>query len=104
MQNVFVQPSKHQRLIQEIIVLFTANLHIFILTRLCSLALLQLVQVVGASVVNIMAEACSHHGHGLQVSVVTLQVTCLRKFRDNVGSRNATCLNNSNEIYKMSVL
>ena len=66
-----------------------------------SLALLHLVEVVGASVVYVMAEPCSHHGHSLQVSVVTLQVTCLRKFRDNVCLRNATCLNNSNEIYQM---
>lgn len=39
--------------------------------------LLHLVEVVGASVVNIMAEAGGYHGHALQVCVVTLQITCL---------------------------
>lgn len=38
---------------------------------------LQLVEVVSSSVVNIVTEAGSHHGHTLQVSVVTLQITCL---------------------------
>lgn len=40
--------------------------------------LLQLVEVVGSSVVDIVAEASGHHGHTLQVGEVTLQITCLR--------------------------
>lgn len=39
---------------------------------------LDLVQVVGASVVDIMEEACSYHSHYLQVGVVPLQHPCLR--------------------------
>lgn len=35
--------------------------------------LLDLVQVVGPSVINIMEEACCYHGHYLQVGVVPLQ-------------------------------
>lgn len=44
----------------------------------CSLGhLLDLVQVICPSVINIMEEACSYHGHHLQVGVVSLQHSCL---------------------------
>lgn len=38
---------------------------------------LHLVEVVGASVVNVMAESSSDHGQGLQVREVALQLSCL---------------------------
>ena len=40
--------------------------------------LLQLVEVVGAAVVNIVAEASRHHGHSFQICVVALQLARLR--------------------------
>lgn len=44
-----------------------------------SKCLLHLVQVVGAPVVDVMAQAGSHHGEGLQVRVVALQFACLQR-------------------------
>lgn len=38
---------------------------------------LHLVEIVGASVVNVMAEGSSDHGQGLQVCEVSLQVSSL---------------------------
>lgn len=40
--------------------------------------LLHLVQVVGAAVVDVVAQAGRDHGEGLQVRVVALQLSCLR--------------------------
>lgn len=39
--------------------------------------LLRLIEVVGPSVVNIMAESSSDHGEGIEVRVVLLQLTSL---------------------------
>lgn len=39
--------------------------------------LLHLVEVVGASVINVMAERSSDHGQGLQVCEVSLQLSSL---------------------------
>ena len=41
--------------------------------------LLHLVQVVGAPMVNVVAQAGGHHGEGLQVRVVALQLACLQR-------------------------
>lgn len=41
--------------------------------------LLHLVQVVGAPMVNVVAQACGHHGKGLQVCVVALQLARLQR-------------------------
>ena len=41
--------------------------------------LLHLVQVVGAPMVNVVAQASSHHGKGLQVRVVALQLARLQR-------------------------
>lgn len=58
---------------------------------------LHLVEVVGASVVNVMAEGSSDHGQGLQVCKVTLQLPCLEGqaegssiFSCGAGSRLST--------------
>lgn len=39
--------------------------------------LLDLVQVICSSVINIVKESCGYHRHYLQVSVVSLQHSCL---------------------------
>lgn len=47
--------------------------------------LLCLVEIVGPSVVNIMAESSSNHGKGIKVRVILLQLACLlRKRKDNL--------------------
>ncbi len=40
-----------------------------------------LVEIVGSSVVNIVAESGSNHGKGLEIRVILLQFTCLLKNR-----------------------
>ena len=53
--------------------LHVLTLWLQVLTKWSQHHLLYLVQVVGPPVINIMEEACSDHGHYLQVSVVPLQ-------------------------------
>lgn len=40
--------------------------------------LLHLVQIISASVVNVMAEGSSKHGKGFKIRVVFLQFSCLK--------------------------
>lgn len=56
-------------------------------SKVCSGSLLHLVEVVGSPVVNIMTEASGHHGHALQVSEVTLQITGLSQTNRNTSQR-----------------
>lgn len=42
---------------------------------------LHLVEVVRASVINVMTEGCSDHGQGLQISEVSLQLSCLEGYQ-----------------------
>ena len=43
--------------------------------------LLHLIQIIGASVVNVVAEGSSNHGKGFKVCVVFLQSSCLKENR-----------------------
>lgn len=62
------------------------HLGVFISFLSLCLHLLRLVKVVGASVINVVAESRSHHGKGIEIGVVLPQLACLHAKDGNIKS------------------